>query len=45
MTFPGWTWEYIDQNMTLPRLTALNKYWQKYPPVHCLIAAYLGVGQ
>ena len=45
MTFPGWTWEYIDQNMTLPRLEDLNRYWAQYPPMHRLVAAYLGFGK
>lgn len=40
----GWTWEYIDQNMTLPRLQSMNRYWKKFPPMHVLVAGYLGVG-
>ena len=31
--------------MTLPRFTALSAYWQKYPPVHISVAAYLGINQ
>jgi hypothetical protein len=30
----GWTWEYVGQHLTLPRLAALNKYWQHNPPLH-----------
>ena len=29
--------------MTLPRVYALNEYWHAHPPVHLMIAAYLGI--
>lgn len=38
----GWTWDYIDDNMTIPRYLALAKYWKEWPPIHKLVAAYLG---
>jgi len=38
----GWTWEYIDEHMTLPRLDAMKDYWNDNPPLHQLVAAYLG---
>lgn len=38
----GWTFEQIDQTMTLSRLKALNDYWQQHPPTNNLVAAYLG---
>lgn len=28
--------------LTLPRLDALDNYWRRHPPVHLLVAAYLG---
>lgn len=28
--------------MTLPRLYALNKYWEIHPPSHILVAVYMG---
>lgn len=28
--------------MTLPRLAAMESYWESNPPVHQLIAAYMG---
>jgi len=31
--------------MTVPRLAALSKYWRDYPPVHIMVAAYLGIGK
>lgn len=30
--------------MDLPRLEAMNKYWEKFPPLHVMVAAYLGIG-
>jgi hypothetical protein len=29
--------------MDIPRLEAMNKYWKSYPPVHVMIAGYLGI--
>jgi len=37
----GWTWEQVDQ-LTIPRLNALTAYWQRHPPMHILLAAYVG---
>lgn len=42
--FPGWTWEYIDANMTIPRLKEITAYQKQNPPTHVMIAAYLGIG-
>jgi hypothetical protein len=39
----GWTWDYVLSEMTLPRLAALARHWKKYPPVHILASAYLGL--
>jgi hypothetical protein len=30
----GWSWEYVRDHMTLPRLAEMNKYWASFPPVH-----------
>lgn len=38
----GWTWEYIDEFMTVPRLNAILKFWEHAPPVHQMIAGYFG---
>ncbi len=32
----GWTWEYIDEFMTLPRLHDISDYWQHSPPTHLM---------
>lgn len=37
----GWTWDEVGR-LTMPRLKALNRYWKKHPPVHLLVASYLG---
>jgi hypothetical protein len=34
----GWLWEYIDENMTLPRLEEMTKYWDTFPPIHISVA-------
>ena len=44
-SFPGWSWEYIDDSMTLPRLSAINSYQKAHPPLHIMVAAYLGVNK
>lgn len=39
---PGWTYDYIDNNMTLSRLEECQDYFKKFPPIHQMVAAYLG---
>jgi hypothetical protein len=41
----SWTWEYIGQCLTLPRLFAMNDHWRVYPPVHISVAAFMGTGR
>lgn len=43
--FPGWTWEYIDHHMTIPRLLSINQYHKESPPIHTMIASYFGIGK
>lgn len=38
----GWTYDYIDNHMTLSRLDEYQGYLKKHPPTHELVAAYLG---
>ncbi len=40
--FPGWTWEYIDDHIDLPRMLALLNYQKENPPVHKLLAIFMG---
>jgi hypothetical protein len=28
--------------MDIPRLKAMNLYWRQHPPVHMLVAGYIG---
>ena len=35
----GYTYEYIDNFMTLPKLAALRKYWDLIPPLAISVAA------
>ena len=42
----GWTWEYVDEEMTLPRCDAFIGLWKVAPPVSVtlhVIAKGLGV--
>jgi hypothetical protein len=39
----GWTWDYIDDFMTLPRLYAMHEYWKQWPPVHIIQALKAGI--
>lgn len=32
----------IDEFMTFPRLAELEKHWQRHPPAHLLVAAFMG---
>lgn len=32
ITCTGWTWDYVDQHVTLPQAQALNKCWVVLPP-------------
>jgi hypothetical protein len=37
-----WTWEYVDEHMTLPRMYALSKQWRMFPPVRITVASAFG---
>lgn len=41
-TCTGWSWAQIEEELDLPMLIALNKYWRSHPPAHLLMAAYVG---
>ena len=46
--FPGWTWEYIDDFMTLPRLKDIFSFHDENPPQHRILnalAKYYGIEQ
>lgn len=35
----GWTWEYVDEEMTLPRLDEFTKLWNRHPPLRVAVHA------
>ena len=35
----GWSWEYVDEEMTLPRLDGFVKLWKQTPPIRTMLAA------
>lgn len=39
----GMSWHDARHEMDLPTLAELNRYWEHSPPVHQLVARYLGV--
>lgn len=43
ITATGWTWEYLDEFVTLPRLNAITRHWLKFPPVHITAALFAGI--
>jgi len=38
----GWTYDYIDQHVTMSQLKDMSDYAKRNPPTHQLVAAYLG---
>jgi hypothetical protein len=38
----GWTWDHIEAELDIPRLSALSSYWRVHPPMHVLLAGYVG---
>jgi hypothetical protein len=43
MACTGQTWQEIGRDWDIPRLDAWNRYSRDHPPLHLLVAAYLGV--
>lgn len=39
----GWTWDYVGEHMTLPRLYAMFEHWGRYPPAHISAALFAGI--
>ena len=42
MADTGWSWAEVGQ-LTIPRFKALLRFWQQHPPVHRMVAAYMGI--
>ena len=41
----GWTWEYVDERMTLPRFRDLIDHWKTAPPLRVALGAFMGAGK
>lgn len=39
----GWTFDQVGEQFDLPRLNAMMGYWEGKPPIHVMIAAYMGI--
>lgn len=39
----GWTWDYIADHVDIPRLTSMNDYWAKHPPLHVMVQWFMGI--
>lgn len=39
----GWTWDYVEGCITLPRIAALKRQWRVYPPVRISAAHAAGI--
>lgn len=42
-SFSGWTIDYVLENIDFPTLKTINKYLEKNPPLHVMIASYFGL--
>jgi hypothetical protein len=42
-TETGWTWEYVDEEMTLERLDGFTANWNRSPPVSSLGSILLAI--
>jgi hypothetical protein len=38
----GWTWDYVENRVTMFHVRALSRYWRQHPPMHLLLAADVG---
>ena len=39
----GWTWDYVDEELTMPRADGFIKLWKHMPPLRATLMA-IGVG-
>ena len=39
----GFTYDQVGEQFDLPRLRAMQKYWEGNPPIHIMVARYLGI--
>lgn len=41
MASTGLSWDCVEDELDVPRLTAMTEHWRHHPPVHVMVAAYL----
>ena len=39
----GMAWDQVEDQITIPRMKALYRYWEDHPPVHLIAAAMAGI--
>lgn len=39
----GMTFDAVLDSLDLPSLQGFTTYWRSYPPVHVMVAAYMGI--
>jgi hypothetical protein len=42
MVGTGRPWDEIEETMTFQRIATLQEYWRSFPPVHILVAGFVG---
>ena len=40
-----WTWDQAAEQIDFPRLREFDKYWEKFPAIHKMMASYFGIGK
>ena len=39
----GMTWDEVQDQLDIPSLGAFTRYWESHPPIHLMVASYLGI--
>jgi hypothetical protein len=39
----GWTWDYVEETVTVERMMAMYDEWRINPPLTLMVKAYLGI--
>ncbi len=39
----GMTWDEVQDQLDIPALSAFTRYWESHPPIHVMVAGYLGI--
>lgn len=41
--YPAWTWDYVDEHMTVPRVNKIFEHRGNVPPLHLSMAKMAGI--